>query len=560
MAKRMSRGFVLILVIFVMLVFGILGWTLAVMQAGNLGSSLRSLQDKQALYLAEAGAQWGLSDRIKSGLTSSSDTDCLDANDWVNHTLPPGQYRVCTRPALAAELADVVIESVGCVPSVNNCTSNRQIKISAYLGSFDKAVKTSGTFNWNVIDRFDRRSSYVAGDMLCAYYNSDGDGVFNEWGPNSDYYVDDKIGMPRTNRETRGARRDIGSGELPSIDMQVYEHDANATILVPGMTTTIANITLVDGDTHTQINVTTPDFFGALPAYRTQWVGQGLRNIAQGSWRAGTWMDILRVPGNITAVLNGTVNWTVDDRVTIEPVIAVTPVYNTARQQYNVTVNCSVGWPAGQAIRNFGRGWEYTDWGIINSTPVALPGNVTNITIQMVNLPNNPPLAAQRWQAGQFIGMVRRFSLSDWDHEGDLLNNDRQDGPKVLYIESDVLFDVRDAQIKVLNVGVVVEGDSVIRGEKNIKFTKWPQIYPNLATKNGNIYSPDKPSNDMAGRNFDDVIFSQNGDIIFNYLDVKAVYGHNVTLTGDVMVQYDPDLEHLDGYSFGTSGVKWKEQ
>jgi hypothetical protein len=109
-------------------------------------------------------------------------------------------------------------------------------------------------------------------------------------------------------------------------------------------------------------------------------------------------------------------------------------------------------------------------------------------------------------------------------------------------------------------VGVIVEGDSVIRGEDDIYFSKWPEIYPNLATKNGNIYSPDRPWSREGGRNFDDIIFSQNGDIEFNYLDVKAVYGKNVKLSGTFIIRYDPDLTKLGGYAFGASGVTWKEQ
>jgi hypothetical protein len=177
----------------------------------------------------------------------------------------------------------------------------------------------------------------------------------------------------------------------------------------------------------------------------------------------------------------------------------------------------------------------------------------------MDDLPHNPPLPAELWQAGDVIGMVRRFTSADCD-SGDLLDNKKKNGPKVLYIESDVLFDVRDDPIDVTNVGVVVEGDSVIRGSDDISFTKWPQIYPNLATKNGRVYSPDRPSRDERGRNFDDIIFSQKGDIEFNYLDVKAVYGNNIKLSGTFIIRYDPDLTKIGGYAFGTSGIEWKEQ
>ena len=81
MNRRFDKGFALILIIFIMMVFGVLGWTLAVMQAGNFESSLRNLQSRQALYLAEAGAKWGLYDRVTTGQPSSNDSDCVDAGD-----------------------------------------------------------------------------------------------------------------------------------------------------------------------------------------------------------------------------------------------------------------------------------------------------------------------------------------------------------------------------------------------------------------------------------------------------------------------------------------------
>ena len=557
MSKRSVEGFVLILVIFVMMVFGILGWTLAVMQAGNLGSSARNLQDKQALYLAESGAQWGLYNRINTGATISTDSDCNDTNDWVSHTLAPGQYSVCTRGPQASEIADVVVESIGYVPTIANYTSMRRVLITANLGSFDKAVLAAGVFNWTGADHDDSR---VAGDMVCMYYEGNGNNVYNETGID---YSSVYPCLPKTNRSNRAARRDVGMGELPEINMRAYELDVNATILAPGATaatsntTTITDIVQVAGNT--QVTVLTPNFFGALQADRDRLRNQVLRDISLGTWKTGTWTNILNVPVGNSALLNGTVNWNVDDRVVIERRVNVNPPYNTGLRRYTVNVNGTVSWPVDQAVRDFSRNtWDYTDWGVITSV-VPVAGDNTNVTVQMNDLPHNPPLPAELWQAGDVIGMVRRFTSADSD-KGGYLYNKKKDGPKVLYIESDALFDVRDDPIDVTNVGVVVEGDSVIRGSDDISFTKWPQIYPNLATKNGRVYSPDRPSRDESGRNFDDIIFSQKGDIEFNYLDVKAVYGNNIKLSGTFIIRYDPDLTKIGGYAFGTSGIEWKEQ
>ncbi|MFA6383834.1 MAG: TadE family protein, partial [Candidatus Omnitrophota bacterium] len=281
MRKRAGGGFVLILVIFIMMVFGILGWTLAVMQAGNLGSAARNLQDRQALYLAESGAHWGLYNRISTGAAISSDSDCLDANDWVTHTIAPGQYKVCTRPAQASEAADIVVESIGYVPSAANYISSRQIKITANLGSFDKAIMASGVFDWVGADQY---RSYVAGDMMCMYYESNGNNVYNETGID---YSGVYPCRPRTNRTSRAARRDVGIGELPEIDMKSYELDSNVTVLAPCNTTTISDVAQVGGNT--QITVSTPNFFGSQPADRGKMVKQVVRDISLGSWESGTW-------------------------------------------------------------------------------------------------------------------------------------------------------------------------------------------------------------------------------------------------------------------------------
>jgi hypothetical protein len=575
MSKRPSDGFVLILVIFIMMVFGILGWTLAVMQAGNLGSSARNLQDKQALYLAVSGAHWGLDKRINTGTTTSSDSDCSDTGDWVNHTLAPGQYKVCTRGPLAPETADVVVESIGYVPTIANYTSVRRVKVTANLGSFDKAVVAMGLFKWTENTNYQDQSR-VVGDMMCMYYEGNGNNVHNEEGKYYDYL--NTPPWPKTTRINNTARRDVGMGELPELNMKAYELDGNATILAPGNTlatsntTTISDILQVGGNT--QVTVSDTNFFGALPAAQSKMVNQVLRDISLGTWESGTWSYIQQVLGGNSVLLNGIMNWTVDDRVTIERRINVAPVFEEVdvgghphhdyRSYYTVTVNGTVSWPMNQAVRNFSRNtWNPTDWGVITEAPVPAPNNNTNVTVEMFDLPHTPPESSEAWKAGDVIGMVRRFTSADCD-PGDLLHNDkprRQDiMPKVLYIESDVLFDVRDDSIGVSNVGVVVEGDIVILGPEDIFFTKYPPIYPNLATKNGNVYSPTHPNTHEGGRNFDDIIFSQNGDIEFNYLDVKAVYGKNITLSGIFKIKYDPDLTKLSGYAFGASGVEWKEQ
>jgi hypothetical protein len=554
MNRRFDKGFALILIIFIMMVFGVLGWTLAVMQAGNFESSVRNLQSRQALYLAEAGAKWGLYNRVVTGDTSSSDSDCLDAGDWVNHTLGSGQYQVCTRLAAAGESGDVVIESIGYVPSSAAYKAKRQVKMMVSLGSFTKSVMAKGLFDWHNTIKSD---SYVAGDMMCAFYESDGNLPHNVL--NVDYASNYPNSIPKTNRSDRGALREVGSGLFPEIEMSAYETDSNAIILANPKTSTITNVTTVDGNARTQVTLADSNFFNSTMA---DWPGVVLRDISQGSWKIESWKDIQRRVNANTAVVNGTVNWAVNDRLTIVPKITSNPVFNSGQHTYTFTFNANLTWATGQAIRNLSGGtWEYPDWGVIQtiSHPQA---NTTSVTVLMDN-----SVTASTWQINNWICPVRRFTYADADH-GLLDNNDNRN-PRLLYIESDAVFDVRDTtdnhDIKVDRTGVVVEGDITIRGTNGVWCTERPYAYPNLATKNGNIYSPDVPDGNRASdkidrRNFDDIVFSQNGNVEFNYLDARAVYGNNITLSGLVRVRYDPDLERLNGYGFGVAGYSWNEQ
>ena len=554
MNRRFDKGFALILIIFIMMVFGVLGWTLAVMQAGNFESSLRNLQSRQALYLAEAGAKWGLYDRVTTGQPSSNDSDCVDAGDWVNHTLAPGQYQVCTRLPASGESGDVVIESIGYVPNTAAYKAKRQVKLMVFLGSFTKSVMATGLFDWHNTIKSD---SYVAGDMMCTFYESDGNSPHNVLG--FDYASSYPNSIPRTNRSDRGALREVGSGLFPEIEMFSYEQDSNATILTQPKTSTITAVTSVDGNTRTQVTMADADFFNTTVA---DWTGTALRDISQGAWKPGSWMDIQRRVNSTTAVVNGTVNWPVSDRLTIVPKITSDPSFNSGQHSYNFTFNANLTWATGQIVRNLSRGtWEYSDWGVIQTISHPLLNN-TNVTIAM-----DSTVITKTWQTNDWICFARRFTYTDADH-GLLDNNDNQH-QRLLYIESDALFDVRDTtnnhDVKVDRTGVVIEGDITIRGTNGVWFTERPYAYPNLATKNGNIYSPDVPdgrrdSDKIALRNFDDIIFSENGDVLFNYLDTKAIYGNNITLKGLVYVRYDPDLERLGGYGFGVSGYSWNEQ
>ena len=56
-----NKAVALIIVIFAMMVLAVLCWTLANLLSGDFGTNLAYLESERALYLAEAGSEWGVS-------------------------------------------------------------------------------------------------------------------------------------------------------------------------------------------------------------------------------------------------------------------------------------------------------------------------------------------------------------------------------------------------------------------------------------------------------------------------------------------------------------------
>ena len=160
-----KKAVTLIIVVFAMMLLGVLGWTLARMQATNFESNLRTFEPENALNMAEAGAQWALNilsqnscARTRLGVFNAVndndcgliDTDCNDNGDWMSspHSLSPGQYNLCVRNpcniagCTPAESGDVVIVSRGYIPAQSGSRVMRQIKIEVDIGSLTNAVQT----------------------------------------------------------------------------------------------------------------------------------------------------------------------------------------------------------------------------------------------------------------------------------------------------------------------------------------------------------------------------------------------------------------------------------
>ena len=61
-------------------------------------------------------------------------------------------------------------------------------------------------------------------------------------------------------------------------------------------------------------------------------------------------------------------------------------------------------------------------------------------------------------------------------------------------------------------------------------------------------------------RRFEGLIYSQNGEVSFNYLDGTLIYGNQVTLDGTVRIRYQSNRVSSSGFIFKPSTLTWKEE
>lgn len=559
-----ARGAALIIVIFAMMLFAVLGWTLANLQTGDFEANLRNLDSEQALSLAEAGSQWALNQLSQnSGWRTTTGTDCADSGDWLAapHSLSPGQYNICCRnPVSGTETGDAVIQTRGFVPQANNnacagnCRAMRETKLSVTLGSFNKVLQAKNLFDWSAM----HSGSNINGDAQALYYSGDGDGAYNELN------VDYRNGASPLPPDGTGDDRIIASEPYPAIDMAYYESEAgNPAYSPPGPNTwappRTAVIAVIGEVVPGRSRITVDSDIFSNPA--GQWNGQALRNITRGSWTAGNWGEIQNTLGTDTADLTSVAGWAVGDRVSVVPKISgVSWASDSDGRYYTVNFSCNYftapfnQWN-NQVMRNFSRGtWAYSDWGVIQS--------VSSASSAFVRIDDSVDLGTSAWAAGNWAGEVKRY-------------RDNVIRETLWYIMSDALFDLRDRQdwepgsidgnVIFRRTSLAAEGDIAIKGPNRIHFTERPFVYPNLATQNGDITSLDTPSggsdNAKRGkRDFDDMLYTQNGNLFFNYLDARAAYGNNVTFDGQVRLRYDSDLIRLTGFTWGFPDIQWREQ
>lgn len=505
-----KKGVTLIIVVFAMMLFGVLGWTLARMQATDFESNLRTFEPDNALNLAEAGSQYALNIlsqnscmRTVSGAinlngcssnNSNRDMDCADLTnaDWLTipHSLSPGQYNLCVRDPCTtctpAENGDVVIVSRGYIPSQSGSRTMRQVKLEVDIGSLTNALQTQvadanddtiGLFDWSqVITDItpEPHTIQIDGKIEAGHYNGDGDVNYDEAGLGQDYKSQPPPILPDDRQDPETETRTF-TATYPAIDM-LYFYNASTNRWPPAGRNIITTVDTSSNNNRLEVN--SSGFFTGMTNY-------AVRNLTQVGWNdvAPDWAVI------------------------------------TSTQNIGPCINC-------RAILN-----------------KDINNNWDGDTIKLVKYFYQDG-SSQRWYIGRKI----------------ITANDNDKADTLIYLANDITLS---------NFSIVTEGDTVIKGANNrirMRFTGNPPVrYPELATQDGNIISLDTPSgaNENSRRDqrrFEGLIYSQNGLVTFDYLRGTMVYGNKVTFNGTIRVDYSSGNISSGGFIFEPSTLIWKEE
>jgi hypothetical protein len=201
-----QRGISLIVVVFAMMLFAILGWTLAILQSGNFETVMRQSDSERAFYLADSGIQHGLR---KLGNDSTWRTTGVET-----YTLGNGQYTISSVDGKIS--GQIEVTSTGYIPSTaNGYRAKRVIKVTVTVGSWNKAISAITLFDWYKM----LSGSYINGDITAGNFDGDGNATLNQLGADYDH-------PPTAKPPGTTYKRDIGSVSMPDIDMNYYKNEA----------------------------------------------------------------------------------------------------------------------------------------------------------------------------------------------------------------------------------------------------------------------------------------------------------------------------------------------
>jgi hypothetical protein len=300
---RVSKedGVSLIIVIFAMILFSGLAWTLLSTQSGQMDSNARSLDSERALGVAEAGAQWALRQVY---------LDSAFRTNGMVHTLPfgivSGQYRVTCSDGTGTEAGFIVIVSTGYIPTQARYRALREVKILVELSTGLSKVVGCSLFNWSAAKA--AHSVDIEGEINAENYNGDGNATYNQVG--TDYSNAAPL-LP-----AGSGARNIDNG-IVTIPMQWYHDNADCEWPNPGTRRiTYTADSTSSASTVRVVGADAADFFTGME-------GQVVRNVDHlppvsgahvGEWADADWAVIKTVlNGGKDATLDKVINDTWDN-------------------------------------------------------------------------------------------------------------------------------------------------------------------------------------------------------------------------------------------------------
>ena len=514
---RANKGISLIIAVFAIMLFSVLGWTLVKIQSSDFESNVSTgnLNSERALNLAEAGAEWVLQ---RLNLNGGFRTDLANGypSGYAQHSISPGQYRVSCLDGTGDDAGLVIITSNGYVPSASSYNTTRQVRLKIQVGSLTNALQTQvpdpddqsvGLFDWSKSNNqppvAPLHTVGIEGAIFAGHYNGDGDGTPDEL--NNDYKPPPAPLLPPDNPPAQNYQRGFTSA-YPSINMQWF-HD-------------------------------TADSAGQL------------------------WPDS-NIP--VTATIQS-----IADRNATEDCIIVTnatPAFFQNMDDDGAVRLDIANWYASPPANN------QNNWRHIRSAGGGnCCGGFGNRCARVRNVIGTPG-----WVAGDTIRIMRRFgSNADDGSPGDIWYIGRQlDGGQPI----ETILDVNEGNLSLSNRYIISEGGIYIKGVNGLTMglsgSGATTRYPRLATQSKDIISTDTPSGAtedarIGQRIISGLIYSELGEINLNYLRPlntgnaayrgNLVYGKRVTLDGRISINYLPGLVSTNGFNFAPGMTSWDEE
>ncbi|MCP4652173.1 MAG: hypothetical protein GY858_02160 [Candidatus Omnitrophica bacterium] len=611
----MKKAQALIIAVFVMLILAVIGWTIVNFTAVDLEVSTRTLDSERALSIAEVGVNWAAKQIDLDGDWAP------DVSDNLPHQIGKGEYDITVvRPGgglVEVSVVGYIPSQSVCVAGINGCRAKRTIELTLTSATIGKVLQAKNYFDWSQITGL---LSHLDGDITVINedlgrtddgYEGDGDATHNENG------VDWQSASIPTGSGSRGF---MGAEAYPTIDMDWFKNNATNTWPTPLTRSVTLNLDTV------QLG----DVAGVEYDYAQSFRMNGnanrrtittIRTLHGNSSDPAPGDDItVRIetnaggaPSGILADSNLTGTYTpvanswneIDVADTAVTAGTYWAVWDLPDQDNDTYCRVRTGFYNNQnrRARLDGGGWQ---------APVAQP----DIFFEVTRAQGNPRGAARNRvyvsDGGFFTGMngmvIKDYSLNDdwsddeWaritgvgfggrrarinNNEADLWHSNHDVGIAMRvsannsanqnwYVGGGVLIDVSGGSLSLTNKSICAEKDIAIIGDDSLTLTA-SSASPRalLATKGGNIFSG-PPSTSFfplltaQKRIFAGVVYSENGDVTFDYLFGEnfgagqrgvAIAGHNVYLQNGIFATYTDPYVSSDGFVLGATGLSWKEK